>query len=194
GGGLYPGVAQAASGDAVVLEDFTRFPEGWKPKGDQADMEKIYRVEKEGGALFLKARVDEKAIRIFKKISWNPQTHPVLTWKWRLKGPNDGKPRAAALYVSLDKDPMGIPTLVKYLWSTTAAKGMVYPGGFFKATEVIVQSGVPESPGWTRARIDALRDFRWLFDREPDSQAYGIGIIVDPGLEVDFSEIHALKP
>ena len=181
----------SAPGSSVLLDDFAGFPQGWKIKNDDPRAAEIYRVVNDEGGPYLSAVVGPKpGVRVFKYVAWDTQTHPVISWKWRLKAFPADKRRSVAFYVSMHRDSFGIPTIVKYLWSTQEPVGTVRPGGFFGATEVVVQSGPPPSPdAWVTARVDAAADFERLYGEPPDAQGVGIGLLVGVGIEADVAEV-----
>ena len=181
----------SASGSSVLLDDFAGFPEGWKIKNDDPRAAEIYRVANDDGGPYLSAVVGPKpGIRVFKYVAWDTRTHPVISWKWRLKAFPADKRRSVAFYVSMHRDPFGIPTIVKYLWSTKEPVGTVRPGGFFGATEVVIESGGPSDPqAWMTARVDAAADFLRFYGEEPDVQAVGIGILVGMGIDADIADV-----
>ena len=180
-----------ASGPGVLLDDFTGFPAGWKIKDDNPRAADIYRVVSEEGEPYLSASVGAApGVRVFKYVTWNTRTHPVITWKWRLKTFPADKRRTVALYVSLHRDSFGIPTIVKYLWSTEEPVGTVRLGGLFRATEVVIESGGrPDPEGWVTARVDAAADFLRFYGEDPDVQAVGIGLLVGTGIDADIADV-----
>ena len=176
----------------ITLADYGDFPEGWKIRGDRERVPEIYQVRVEDGRRILSAKVTGKPIRIFKKVSWNPFTHPVLTWKWRvLQWPEDAE-ASVDFYVSLDRDVLGIPIIIKYLWSGSLPVGYEREGGFFSPHTVVIRSG-PSGPGkWITSRLNALESFRYFHGRDPSQETVGIGLLVSTGVEMEISEITAL--
>jgi hypothetical protein len=179
--------------DRLVLEDFSRYPEGWEARGGLSKANEIYRVVRHGQDTYLHAQGESESVRIFKKISWDSKTFPVIEWEWRIKNWPPGGQAQASLYISLDKDSFGIPALVKYLWSSDQAIGTVKDGGFFRPTEIVIRSGNHKSDHWIVERVDALADFQRIMGRDPKGGAYGIGFLADPGVEVEIGPIVALK-
>ncbi|MBI3607835.1 MAG: DUF3047 domain-containing protein [Nitrospirae bacterium] len=181
----------SASGSSVLLDDFAGFPAGWKIKNDDPRAADIYRVANDEGGPYLSAVVGpQPGVRVFKYVAWNTRTHPVITWKWRLKTFPADKRRSVAFYVSMHRDSFGIPTIVKYLWSTEEPVGTVRPGGMFRATEVVIESGGrPDPQGWVTARVDAAADFLRFYGEEPDVQAVGIGLLVGAGIDADVADV-----
>lgn len=182
--------------DSLSLERFADFPHGWKIKDENPRAAEIYRVVTEGGEPYLSAVVGPKpGVRIFKYVAWDTRSHPVVSWKWRLKAFPPDKRRSVAFYVSMHRDSFGIPTIVKYLWSTKEPVGTVRPGGFFGATEIVVQSGPPADPEeWVTSRVDAAADFERLYGEPPDAQGVGIGVMVGVGIEADLADVRVEPP
>lgn len=190
------GFAQAddqKNADRIILADFSEYPEGWKAKGGFSKANKIYQIVSNDKGSYLNANVQAEPVRIFKKISWNSKKHPVIEWKWRVKKWPENKVGQVYFYISLDTDMIGIPTIVKYVWSRNLEKGTVNKGGFFSPTEVVIQSRVADSNNWIVQRVNARADFKKFLGRDPKNDAYGIGILVDSGIEVDFAKVIALK-
>lgn len=190
--GLWLG-APAASAEipGALIEDFSSFPEQWKVKNDNPRAAEVYRVVSEATGPYLAASVGAApGVRIFKYVSWDTRAFPVVTWKWRLKSFPADKRRSIAFYVSIYRDSFGIPTIVKYLWSTQEPVGTVRPGGFFGATEIVIQSGASQDPeAWVTARVDAVADFEELYGEVPNPDGVGIGVTVGMGLEADIAEV-----
>ena len=179
--------------DKIVLADFSKYPEGWKARGGFSKANNVYQTVSNENGVYLSANVESDSVRIFKKISWNSKTHPIIKWKWRVKKWPKDKPASAYLYVSLDRDLIGIPIIIKYVWSRDFKKGTVKNGGFFSPTEVVIQSGPADSNDWIVQRLNARADFKKFLGRDPKDEAYGVGILVDPGMQIDFGEIIALR-
>lgn len=175
----------------TLIEDFASFPRDWKIKDDNPRAAEIYRVLSDDEGPYLAARVGPRpGVRIFKYVSWDTRKFPIVTWKWRLKSFPADKRRAIAFYVSIHRDALGIPTVVKYLWSTREPVGTVRPGGFFGATEIVIQSGASADPNaWVSARVDAVADFQQIYGEEPSPEGVGIGVTVGMGLEADIADV-----
>ncbi len=173
------------------LENFASFPQQWKVKDDNPRAADIYRVATDESGPYLTASVaDKPGVRIFKYVPWDTRSFPVVTWKWRLKSFPQDKRRSVAFYVSIHRDSFGIPTIVKYLWSTQEPEGTVRPGGFFGATEIVIQSGAaPDPDGWVTARVDAVADFERIYGEAPGPDGVGIGVTVGMGLEADIADV-----
>lgn len=182
---------------SVVLEDFSTpdekgLPKGWIAQNENPDPAQVYQIKKDGDRFYLSA--NGKPNRLFKKIKWNPNEYPFLSWKWRMKNiPVDPqKERRASIYVSLDRDLFGIPKITKYLWSSLAPAGEEVSGGFFGASTLVVRSGAAQAGEWVTETINVLEDFKRLHGGEPPpDEAYGIGIMTS--IEAEFADFIAHK-
>ncbi|MEW6323832.1 MAG: DUF3047 domain-containing protein [Nitrospirota bacterium] len=182
--------AQRAAG-RIVLSGFAAFPEGWTAQGEFRPAD-LYRVVTEDDGPYLRAAERSGGARIFKKTAWDSAAYPIIEWRWRVtKWPSNAAAQVS-LYVSLDTDIFGIPTILKYTWSRSTPEGTVTEGGFFRPIDIVVQSGAVDQPNeWIAERIDARADFERLIGRAPKGAAYGIGLLADPGVVVEIGEITA---
>ncbi|MFQ5598275.1 MAG: DUF3047 domain-containing protein [Nitrospiria bacterium] len=185
-----------AQGDSIVLEDFSShgangLPEGWKAQNENPKPAEVYKILKETDVSYLYA--NGRPNRIFKKMKWNPNEYPYITWRWRMvKVPDDPeKERSANLYVSLGTDLIGIPKITKYAWSSLKKAGSEVSGGFFRPTTIVLRSGSPQSGEWVTETLNVLEDYRRLHQEDPPTEAYGIGILTT--IEAEFAEIIAHK-
>jgi len=182
-----------AEGEKITLADFSVFPDGWKVSSDESKAKEIYTVIQNNQETYLQGHGKEKAIRVFKKISWDSSTFPIVEWKWRLKKWPENSEAQVYVYISLDKDIFGIPTNIKYVWSQKRAVGSMKEGGYFRPTEVVLKNDPPDPEAWITQRVNALADFQKIIGRNPKGEAYGIGFLVDPGVEAEIGEIVARK-
>ena len=178
----------------IVLADYSEFPHAWKSRNEHPAMVDLYAVHSDANGPYLKAKIGQRPQRIFKKLSWDPYTHPVVTWKWRLHTMPTDSEKTVAVYVSLGTDIIGIPKIMKYLWSNRHPEGTELNEGFFRPHEVVVQSNPLPIGEWVSEYVDASEDYGRFFDMEPDEETYGIGFLVSPGVEIDFSPVVALPP
>ncbi|MBI3995210.1 MAG: DUF3047 domain-containing protein [Nitrospirae bacterium] len=178
--------------EPIPLADFSRYPEGWEARGGMAKADGIYEPAREGDASYLRARESSESVRLFKKIPWDSAAYPIVEWRWRVtKWPETAAARVA-IYIALDRDVFGIPTLTKYYWSRDEAAGELKEGGMFRPAERVIRSGQMDSSDWIVERVDARADFQKISGRDPRGEAYGIGLMVDPGIEAEIGEIIAL--
>ncbi len=182
--------------EAVILEDFSvqgenGLPTGWKAQRENPDPAEIYQILTKEESPYLHAT--GRPNRIFKKMKWNPNEYPFITWRWRMiTVPEDPeKERNATIYVALGTDILGIPIITKYAWSSNKAVGTESSGGMFRPTTIVLQSGQAKKGEWVTETLNVLADYRRLHDEDPPDEAYGIGILTT--IEAEFAEIIAHK-
>ncbi|UCE63644.1 MAG: DUF3047 domain-containing protein, partial [Nitrospirota bacterium] len=171
--------------------DADGFPEGWEAQRSKVSAKETYRIRKENEVAFLEA--NDASQRVYtKQISWNPKTHPVLTWRWRVRSVPEDAEFIAAVYPSLDVDLMVIPVATKYIWSLKKKVGSVKEGGIFSSTEMVIRSGAEPVGEWIEEKINVYEDFKQIHQHEPAEKAWGISLLGGPGVEIDFGalEVH----
>lgn len=190
------GNSTGSDSHSMILEDFLQpdadgFPEGWEAQRSKVSAKETYRIRKENEVAFLEA-TDANQRVYTKQISWNPKTHPVLTWRWRVRSVPEDAEFIAAVYPSLDVDLMVIPVATKYIWSLNKKVGSVKEGGIFSSTEMVIRSGAEPIGEWIEEKINVYEDFKQIHQHEPARQAWGISLLGGPGVEIDFGafEVH----
>ena len=191
--GLNASMAAGPPGPGPVkLVDYSTFPEDWKIRGDKRRAVEIYKMVKEENETVLAAKVSGEPVRIFKKVGWDPYTHPVLKWRWRVIRWPDEPGASIDVYVSIERDFMRIPTFVKYRWSDELPIGTEHEGGAFTPPVVVIRSG-RDTPGeWVSEEVNVVENYRRLRKSDPDHEAYGVGFLVSSGVEMEISEIVAV--
>ncbi len=186
-------VPQESSGDSILIEDFRSpdergFPQGWGAQRSVVTAHETYMIQEEDGVSFLRAK--QASQRVYtKKMKWDPKTHPMLVWRWRLQAVPEGEEFIAAIYPSLDTDMMFIPVNTKYVWSATLPVGSIKEGGMFSSTEIVIRSG-PEPVGeWVEERINVYKDFLKIHNHEPAALAWGISLLGGSAVEIDFGSL-----
>lgn len=181
----------AGAGDSRLLTDYSDFPEKWEIQGAVERARELYQAVPAPEGPLLRARIPGAPQRVFKKVAWDPTRFPIVEWRWRVtKWPaSEGD---VFMYIALDTDLLGIPTIVKYVWSQDLPVGTVKDGGFFRPTERVVRSGSAPNGEWAVERVNALEEFRQIHGRDPRGEAYGIGFLVDPGMEVEIGPVTAV--
>src|SRR2546427_13112926 len=109
---------QSASTSLQALEDFSRaepdgFPVGWQASRNEAATRKAYAVHREGDQTFLRTKGIDDQMRIKKRVSWDSQGYPIVTWRWRLRSAPQGNGLIAAVFISLDTYLLFIPVFNK---------------------------------------------------------------------------------
>ena len=181
------------AGDSQVLEDFQRldadgFPDGWSGQRSKVTAQEAYSVHQGERASFLKGKGANQRVYT-KKIVWDPKTHPILKWRWRVHEIPENADFIAAVFANLDTDFLLIPVSTKYVWSATKSQGTVTDGGMFGAAEVVLRSGTKPLGEWVEEEVNAYEDFKEIHQHEPADQAWGISLQSGPGVEIDFGAL-----
>ena len=182
-----------SSSGTIVLEGFQNpdengFPKGWDAQRSKTTAQKTYTIRHENGQVFLEAKGANQRVYT-KNISWDPKTHPILSWKWRVRSIPEDAEFVAAIYPSLDTDLMFIPVNTKYVWSINKAVGALTEGGIFGSTEVVIRSGAEPIGEWVEERVNVYEDFLQIHQHEPAPKAWGISLLGGPGVEIDFGPL-----
>lgn len=188
----------AASAELIcdrVIDDFRdsrvgTFPKGWRTKdADEMPLAKrlqTYVVEQQAGRHVLRARYQEQAITIGRRVSdWNLEQYPVLQWEWKAvklpKGGNEDRPGnndcGAAVYALWN---VGFPFYVdslKYSWSTTLRVGTHIDKRLGHDHVLVTESGTKNVGQWQTVRVNVNGDQHRYFkeQRKPN----GIAILTD---------------
>ena len=184
---------QKASDASILIEDFGSpdergFPQGWGAQRSVVTAHETYVTQKEDDISFLRAKKASQRVYT-KQMTWNPKTHPILVWRWRLQAVPEGEEFIAAVYPSLDTDLMFIPVNTKYVWSGTLPVGSIKEGGMFSSTEIVIRSGAEPIGEWVEERINVYEDFLEIHNHEPAALAWGISLLGGSAVEIDFGSI-----
>jgi len=184
---------QGSSGDSILIEDFRKpdergFPQGWGAQRSVVTAHETYMIQEEEGVSFLRAQKASQRVYT-KQMKWDPKTHPVLVWRWRLQAIPEGEEFIAAVYPSLDTDLMFIPVNTKYVWSATLPVGSIKEGGMFSSTEIVIRSGAGPLGEWVEERVNVYEDFLKIHNHEPAPLAWGISLLGGSAVEIDFGSI-----
>ena len=175
-----------------VLEDFSSSkagssPNGWSPRDDRGAP--YYKVLEKDGNRYMRANVVSDSVPFYKKVKWEIQKYPRLSWRWRIiKFPPLGNEQipeqndtAGAVYATWINIWKMEAKSVKYIWSLSLPKGTE----FKKKTTwfIVVRSGKKEAGLWVPESVDVLADYKRLWG--DDSK--------NPNLLVVLSDSNATK-
>jgi len=182
-----------SSGDSILIEDFRSpdergFPHGWGAQRSVVTAHETYMIQEEDDVSFLRAKKASQRVYT-KQMNWDPKTHPMLVWRWRLQAVPDGEEFIAAIYPSLDTDLMFIPVNTKYVWSATLPVGSIKEGGMFSSTEMVIRSGTEPIGEWVEERVNVYEDFLKIHNHEPAAKAWGISLLGGSAVEIDFGSL-----
>jgi Protein of unknown function (DUF3047) len=203
-----------AGADPLSVADFSRaVPDGplpgeWKPQV----FEKIrrhteYRVVRVDGRVAVRARSDNAASGLVRKIAIDPGRYPVIRWAWKVSGVlengdvtrKSGDDYAARIYVTFAYDPDRAGFLEKaryetarllygryppagalvYCWANKADKGSISPNPFTDRAQMIaVQTGPDRAGTWAVETRNIAEDYRTAYGRAP-SMISGVAIMTD---------------
>ncbi len=184
--------------DTFRINDKGRFPEGWESK-HLNEAKTIYRVAVENGNAVLCAHCEGKAIAIGKKIEFDLEKFPILTWRWKVvKSPKGADERhkqtgdsAAALYVVF---PNGIkiwnPKAIKYVWSSSSMpQNTCTVSPYARNTKIVILENNKTPKGvWIREKVNVLKDYVKFFGKG-NPKVKMIGIMSDS--DNTDTEVHA---
>ncbi len=203
-------VAEVANQGYIVLEDFSYGHNGalangwseWREK-DRDNVDKVYTVVEEDGNHYLHAQDNRTSPAIYRPLSWDLHKYPILTWRWRVwKLPEGADERygeindsAAGIYIVYSRNFLGIPTQIKYVWSTSLPIDTVADRKLIARPKVVVLQSGPEKLGqWVTQQVNLYEDFKRLWGKVPPKVVVGIGILTDANAtqteaEADYDDI-----
>ena len=168
----------------------------------------VYQVETEGENTFLRAEQGpDSSVRIGTKGGFRLQDFPILTWQWRVRQIPEGaredeksfNDSAAAVYVVFEQGFLEpVPKVLKYVWSSTLAKGTeVDSPSSHKVKVLVLESGSPEDENWVTEKVNVREDYRRLFGKEPTRVQY-LALMTDADdtksfSAADYDEFRALR-
>ena len=190
-----PVVAPATAADTLLIEDWSRqpegktgIPEGWKaqswgsPKYD-------FRIETVNGRKVIHLKSDGDSSAINKEVKVDVRTWPILEWSWQvIKLPVGGDARksatddeAAQIYVVFPRFPTAVRSrIIAYIWDSTAPVGSVFKSEKTgTVTYVVVRSGPSELGKWLNERRNVLEDFKRIYGDDPSEDVGVISVLID---------------
>ncbi|MFQ5329874.1 MAG: DUF3047 domain-containing protein [Thermodesulfobacteriota bacterium] len=203
-----------SASDILIIDRFSSgagvdgIPTGWRPLHfPRIGRHTRYTLAHDSGETVVMAVSNQSASAIFKDISVDPKSYPLLTWRWKVDGilkRGDGRVKsgddyAARLYVTFlsDTTDIGITERVKrrvakriygidppgralnYIWANRIEKGASIPNAYSSEARMIaVESGPSEAGKWISEEADIYRDYTRLFGEEPP-RVTGIAIMTD---------------
>ncbi len=172
----------------LVIADFSSgvdengVPSGWqlKERSGRAD----FSIIKERGIHALHLRSEDSSYALQKPVNVNPQTYPLLSWKWKVTQLPEGgdfrtsetDDQAAQLFVAFSNR-----KVIAYIWDSNAPQGLVKDAcqlPFVTIKAIVVRSGPSETGRWITETRNAHDDYVKLFGHEPPKIA-GIRIQIN---------------
>ena len=196
---------QSPTRSEVILDDFEGYavkglPTRWSTYVKRGDFRPVspemmssdeyFEILEEDGNQFVRGTVHNQAHRILmangEHMDWSVSEHPYLTWKWRAidipEGAREDKKdlndSAAAVYVIFDRNWLGIPRIIKYVYSSTLPVGTTVSDGRLKV--LVVASASQKGIGkWMTATRNIEADYRWLHGSDPPDRPIAIMLWTD---------------
>ena len=185
-----PPPARAADG-CTPIEDLAKakvgeFPAGWKPRKDAG--RSVYSVVEERGLRFLRAVSKGLGIQAAREVEgWDLATHPVLAWSWRpVEFPKGADERESstndsvlAVYMLVPYSRIAGPKAVKYVWSEKVPVGTRLTSNAGLTQVRVLESGTAGRGEWRQGTVNALEDYRALFETKDTPKPAGIAVLTD---------------
>ena len=202
-----------ASGDILVLEDFStdevgKLPKDWRWQWSDDDKNKPYQIKKENGNKYLAAQDNGESVVVAKKVNWDINEYPYISFKWRAtKLPKGGDARTGAtadngvsVSIIYKKILRVIPEAVKYVWSTTLPVGTSFQrSGIGRPWIVVAESGTKNlGSNWLTYTFNAKEAYSKTFGGKPPKNPVAIAILSDANNTKsmaygDYSDIVVMK-
>jgi hypothetical protein len=201
-------------GEVVEAARFSRLP----PGADLAPWEQwfvrrgntptAYRLVEVDGTTVLEADAQEGGSGLARKIRIDPQSHPVLEWRWRVPADpgtklevSSGATPLARLSLGFHGDPNkldfddraklrmamvltanGLPyASLLYVWMLDVPVETVIRSPYTERVRmIVVESGAQRVGQWVSVRRNVVEDYRRAFGEEP-GDIVGVGVMTDPG-------------
>jgi hypothetical protein len=178
-----------AAAECVVLDDFSKgrvgeLPPEWKLRSD--DGKGVYAVQEEGGRRFLRAASRGVGVQAGRKVEWDLERYPVLTWSWRsVEFPRGADERASktndsvlAVYAVFPHSKVSVRSL-KYVWSAVAPSGTPLESNMGLTKVRVLRSGTERRGQWVEERADVRADARARFGGGDTWRPEGIAVLTD---------------
>ena len=183
------GAPAAPEGECVTVDDFTsakvgEFPPNWKLRKSAG--KGVYSVQEENGARFLRATSRRLGIQAAREHEWDPTTHPVLAWAWRVhefpKGADERESKtndsALAVYAVFPHSPVSVKA-VKYIWSERVPQDAHLTSNLGLTQVRVLRSGAAKAGEWVEERVNVLESYREYFGTAEVPKPIGIAVLTD---------------
>jgi len=172
------------------LSDYGQGLGDWRCRQD--DLGRLPPLRLEGPSLSPTLGVDARdglASRWRRKVRWDAESHPILTWTWNIDRKVDSlsfaRKGAPAAIMAVDvtlASAFGFHKTVRYVWSARRDRGSTWSNRDNWHPKVRVLRDVRDSVGSTAIeRVDVWKDFADLWGFTPRHQAMAIVVSVqDP--------------
>jgi len=189
------GVAVAAQTGTIVVEDWSKqpdgrqgIPEGWQ-KQNWGSPKYDFSVVAEGGERVLRLRSDNDSSTISKELKVDVRQYPILQWRWKVlslpKGADarrkETDDEAAQIYVTFPRFPSAVRSrIIGYIWDTTAPAGSTFTSQKVgNVNFVVVRSGDADLNKWHTESRNVLDDFKRIYGEAPKEEVGAISISIN---------------
>lgn len=178
-----------------LVEDFStseigKFPSGWEARDDDTKelARDVYLVEKDGTRNVLHGTWKERTVTIGRPIrDWNFEEYPILQFEWKavklppgaVETEEDKNDTAAGVYAIWKLAPPMFIRGIKYSWSSSLPVGTRASKRLNHDQLVVMESGSKNVGTWQSVRVNVLRHYRELFDRDDAKRPDGIALMTD---------------
>jgi hypothetical protein len=213
-----------ASIKCTLLDDFESYSPGEPPfkwrtttndnlipltAGNAMSPAHNFYVRKENDNQFVQGFTRDKSIRLVLSrkttLRWNVTDKPYLRWRWRAQtlpeGANekdsDKNDTGGAVYVTFEKNWLGLPKSIKYTYSSALEPGTTVDYGNLKV--LVVASKPNQGTGaWISHERNVAEDYKRLFGDKPDKTPLAVMLWNDSNTmnsraRVDFDDIMVLS-
>ena len=183
------GAAAAVPASVAASITVSRFAEeglaGWQTQSFQGTTD--YRIVEDAGRTVLQAHAQNAASGLTRELTFDPQVHRYLTWRWKVAGTisggdeksKQGDDYAARIYVVFPGRFFWQTRALNYIWANQLPRGEFIPNAFTaNAVMIAVQSGPAGVGEWHQEERDILADYRRAFGDDPP-KAGAIAIMTD---------------
>lgn len=163
-----------------------RAAEGWR--------EKVYNARDSWEVLagpdgpVLHAVSDGTASMLYRKITYDAKTYPLLRWRWKvMELPRKGKETTrgnddygARVYVLFPGWTFLGSRALQYVWDNDTPAGTIKTSpSSGRCKQLVVNAGSTELGQWVTVERNLLQDYATAFGREPDRPVGAIGFMTD---------------
>jgi len=175
---------------ALDLTDFGAGLDGWRcSPADQGRLPALRLDSLPGDTQLVIASQKGVPSRWRRKVRWDAETHPVLTWTWspgrRVDSTLFPRRRSPSAIMALDvtlASAFGFPKTVRYVWSARRDRGATWAERDNLHPKVVVLRDARDPFDSLRTeRVDVWRDFEKLWGFQPRHQALALVVsLQDP--------------
>jgi hypothetical protein len=147
-----------------------------------------YRVSEQNGETVLCAKSDGAASMLYKEISYNPATYPLISWSWNVtKLPRKGTANdranndyAARLYIIFPGWTFLTSHLLEYVWDNDTPVETVKPSlSSRRCAYIVVTSGTRQLGTWVELKRNVVEDYKKVFGKGPGRDIGAICLMTD---------------